>query len=89
MRYPSPADFLTVPPETELRGRGVEADPGQVEAELRARDTQDSSRAAAPLRPAADALLLDTTALDAEAAFAAALRLVRARLAEAGAPLSA
>jgi cytidylate kinase len=64
----------------ELAGRGVAADPAQVEAEIRDRDAQDANRPVAPLRPAADALLLDTTALDAEAAFAAALALVRGRL---------
>jgi cytidylate kinase len=58
------------------------ADPAQVEAELRARDEQDRSRAVAPLVPAADAAVLDTTELDAEAAFAAALALVRERLGE-------
>ena len=64
----------------ELRGRGVAADPAQVEAEIRDRDAQDANRPVAPLKPAADALLLDTTTLDAEAAFAAALALVRERL---------
>jgi cytidylate kinase len=64
----------------ELLARGVTADPAQVEAEIRDRDAQDANRPVAPLKPATDALLLDTTALDAEAAFAAALALVRARL---------
>lgn len=64
----------------ELRARGVAADLAQVEAELRQRDAQDSARAVAPLKPAADAALLDTTSLDAEAAFAAAMALVRARI---------
>lgn len=64
----------------ELRARGVAADPVQVEAELRVRDAQDEARPVAPLRPAADALLLDTTALDAEAAFTEALRLIESRL---------
>lgn len=67
----------------ELTARGVAADPAQVEAEIRDRDAQDANRPVAPLRPAEDAMLLDTTALDAEAAFAAALAMVRARL---GAP---
>ena len=66
----------------ELQARGAAADPAQVEAELRARDEQDRSRAVAPLVPAADAAVLDTTELDAEAAFAAALALVRERLGE-------
>ena len=34
----------------ELRGRGVEADPAQVEAEIRDRDAQDANRPVAPLR---------------------------------------
>jgi cytidylate kinase len=64
----------------ELLARGVAADPAQVEAEIRDRDAQDANRPVAPLKPAPDALLLDTTALDAEAAFAAAMAMVRARL---------
>ena len=38
---------------------------------MRARDALDAARAAAPLRPAPDAVLLDTTELDAETAFRA------------------
>ena len=70
----------------ELAARGVVADPAQVEAEIRDRDAQDANRPVAPLRPAEDALLLDTTALDAAAAFETALAMVRARLAAAGPP---
>ena len=47
-----------------------------VSEDMEARDAADSSRAAAPLRPADGAFVLDTTALDADAAFAAALRYV-------------
>jgi cytidylate kinase len=36
------------------------------------------------MKPAADAMLLDTTALDAEAAFAAALGMIQERLASQG-----
>ncbi|KAA2214132.1 (d)CMP kinase [Pseudoroseomonas oryzae] len=64
----------------ELRGRGVTADLQAVLSELRARDAQDAGRAVAPLKPAADALTLDTTELDAEAAFQVARRLVAERL---------
>ncbi|MDP3415626.1 (d)CMP kinase [Falsiroseomonas sp.] len=64
----------------EMRGRGQAAELAQVEADLRARDAQDSARTVAPLKPAEDAALLDTTTLDAEAAFQAALSVVRARL---------
>lgn len=45
-------------------------------AEILARDARDRSRATAPLKPAADACLLDTSYLDIDAAFAAALALV-------------
>ncbi|MBR0674477.1 (d)CMP kinase, partial [Neoroseomonas soli] len=64
----------------ELRGRGIAADPTQVEAEIRDRDAQDANRPVAPLKPAPDAVVLDTTALDADAAFTAALDLVRERV---------
>ena len=65
----------------ELQARGDRTPLAQVVAELQARDAQDAARAVAPMRPAEDALLLDTTALDADAAFAAALALIRQRLA--------
>jgi len=65
----------------ELRAKGEDADLATVELDLRARDERDSARAAAPLRPAVDAVVLDTSAMDADAAFAAALAAVRERLA--------
>jgi CMP/dCMP kinase len=58
----------------ELRDRGVDVDPAEVERDIRARDQQDAARAIAPLRPADDAETIDTTALDRDATFAAALR---------------
>ena len=64
----------------ELQGRGVPVPLDQVEAELQARDAQDAARATAPLKAAADAVMLDTTTLDADAAFARALEIVRSRL---------
>lgn len=67
----------------ELHARGVAADLDQVAAELRARDAQDAGRSVAPMKPAEDATVLDTTELDAQAAYATALRLVRARMAPA------
>jgi cytidylate kinase len=53
----------------ELRGRGMAATYDVVLQDLRRRDARDQSRAFAPLSPAPDALVLDTTGLDAEAAF--------------------
>lgn len=60
----------------ELLGRGLETDYETVLADVRARDERDMSRAHAPLRPAEDALQLDTSDLDIAAAIAAAIHLV-------------
>jgi cytidylate kinase len=65
--------------ELFLRGETVSLD--EVQADLAARDEADANRTAAPLKPAADAVLFDTTDLDAETAFAQALELVRAKAA--------
>ncbi len=64
----------------ELRARGEAAALRQVADELAERDRRDSERALAPLCQAADAVVLDTTHLDAEAAFARALAAVEERL---------
>jgi len=79
--------FVTASPEArakrrwlELQGKGVQRDLDDVAAEMRARDAQDAQRAAAPMKPAEDAIILDTTVLDAEHAFHMALKLVRSRL---------
>jgi cytidylate kinase len=50
-------------------------------ADIHARDERDSTRAVAPLKQAPDSILLDTSALDVEAAIAEALRMVRSRIA--------
>jgi cytidylate kinase len=47
----------------ELMERGISRTEAEVLAELKARDARDSERATAPLRPAPDAVLLDTTEL--------------------------
>jgi cytidylate kinase len=60
----------------ELRARGEAADYAAVLAEILQRDERDKTRAAAPLVPAADAVLLDTTTLDIEGAFRAAVKIV-------------
>ena len=67
----------------ELKALGQGTDEAAVLADIRNRDARDSQRAVAPLKPAADAALLDTTILDIDAAFAAALALVRPRVEEA------
>jgi len=64
----------------EMQARDQTATLAQVEAEMAARDAQDASRAVAPLMAAADALTLDTSELDADATFAAALSLLQGRI---------
>jgi CMP/dCMP kinase len=64
----------------ELTARGEEATLAAILADIQARDARDASRSAAPLKAAADAVVLDTTELDADEAFAAARAVVdRAR----------
>jgi len=60
----------------ELRERGVETIRPRVLAEMAERDRRDSERAAAPMKAAPDAYLLDTSDMDADAAFAAAVAFI-------------
>ncbi len=55
----------------QLREMGVERGLRELEAQIRQRDDQDRNRAESPLRPAQDAIRIDTTALDIEQVFAA------------------
>ncbi len=57
----------------ELRSRGIPAIPSDVLEDMKTRDARDSQRAVAPLRPAVDAFVLDTSALDADEVFARAV----------------
>ncbi|HEY4275505.1 MAG TPA: (d)CMP kinase [Rhizomicrobium sp.] len=64
----------------ELKGMGIERDEPGLLKELNARDAADKSRPISPLIQAADAVLLDTSDLGIDAAFAAALALVSPRI---------
>jgi cytidylate kinase len=75
--------FVTATPKVrarrraaEMRAAGVAVDDGEVLADIQRRDERDSTRSAAPLRRAADAVVLDTTDLDIEAAVKAAIAIV-------------
>lgn len=79
--------FVTASPEVraerrlkELDARGMHAHYDDVLADIRARDERDSSRDVAPLVPADDAILLDTSDLDVEQAIAQAVRLTEERV---------
>ena len=78
--------FVTASPEVraerrhgELRRLGLNAHLPDVLADIRARDERDQSRAAAPLQAAPDAILIDTSALSAQAAVAEAIAAVEAK----------
>ena len=62
----------------ELRGHGQAVEEADILADIRRRDERDMGRAVAPLKPAPDAHLLDTTTLDIDAAFRAAVDIVEA-----------
>ncbi len=79
--------FVTAAPEIrakrrlkELEERGAAVHYDDVLADIRSRDERDSQRDVAPLRPAPDSLLLDTSALDPQQAVAEAIRLVEEQL---------
>jgi cytidylate kinase len=79
--------FVTATPEERARrrhlevvGRGEAAEFRVILDDILRRDERDRSRSTAPLKEAADALVLDTTALDPDAAFRAALALVEGRI---------
>lgn len=64
----------------ELQQKGQQADYEEILEDIRRRDYNDSHRAAAPLRQADDAVLVDTTGDDFEAAFQKLCVLIRGRL---------
>ncbi|MBC6440808.1 MAG: (d)CMP kinase [Rhodospirillales bacterium] len=64
----------------ELFARGIPADLAAISDEIAERDRRDMERPVAPLRQAEDAVLLDTSEMDAEQAFEAAVEIVRQRL---------
>jgi CMP/dCMP kinase len=64
----------------EMKARGEPVTYEGVLEVIRRRDDRDRSRDSAPMVPAPDALLLDTSALDIEAAFDAAVRLITRKI---------
>lgn len=84
--------FLTAAPEArarrrlaELAAKGEAAEYDKVLADIRQRDEQDTHRAAAPLKKAADAVLVDTTDLDFDQSFEKMKALILERAARAAA----
>jgi cytidylate kinase len=62
----------------EYRGQGRDIEDSTVLVDILKRDERDMHRAAAPLKQAPDAHLLDTTHLDIDAAIRAAIDIVEA-----------
>lgn len=73
--------------ERRYKERVTKGDDGPLEgvlADIRRRDERDAGREAAPMRPAADAFLLDTSNLDIEAAFEKALAVISRKVGQPG-----
>jgi cytidylate kinase len=75
--------FVTASPEVRAKRRAIEmrrlgqtADETAILADIRRRDERDSKRAVAPLKPAADAHILDTSDLDIDAVLRHAVAIV-------------
>jgi cytidylate kinase len=79
--------FVTAAPEVrarrraiEMRSRGLPADESVITEDIRRRDERDSQRAVSPLKPAADAHILDTSDLDIDAVLRHAVAVVEEAL---------
>lgn len=77
--------YVTASPEAratrrwkQLTGQGETVAYEDILADIRIRDERDSARTESPMRPADDAVLLDTTEMSIDAAFDAARRIVEA-----------
>lgn len=64
----------------QLEGRGVKADYQKILGEIKERDDRDRNRATAPLKPAPDALVLDSTHLSIEEVVDTAVKFVESKL---------
>ena len=64
----------------ELLAKGINAKEEDVLADMQERDARDSNRAVAPLVPAADAFLLDTSDMTADQVLACAVEIVKTRM---------
>ena len=83
--------FVTASPEIRAERRYLErkarGEPTSYEAvldEIRRRDERDAQRSEAPMRPAIDAFLLDTSNLDIEAAFNTAVGVISRKVGQRG-----
>ncbi len=78
--------FLTASPEIraerrykQLKEKGISANLADLSRDIRERDERDANRAVAPLKPAADAIVLDSSQMDIEAVLEQVMDLVDRR----------
>lgn len=64
----------------QLKEKGIHVSLGAVQRDLIERDQRDIERAASPLKPASDAILIDTTEMDIEQVFKYVLNLIKSKL---------
>jgi CMP/dCMP kinase len=83
--------YVTATPEVraerrclEMKGRGENTTHKAVLADIRQRDARDATREVSPMLPAVDAVLLDTTDLDIEAAFNTAVGVILRKVGQRG-----
>lgn len=64
----------------EFEAKGIQTSYETVLADMLARDKRDAERASAPMKPAADAIIIDTSDMDADAEIKAVLKIVEQKL---------
>lgn len=64
----------------ELKGRGIETTRAAVLADVLERDARDAGRVEAPMKPAEDAVLIDTSEMAIDAAVAVAIATIQAKM---------
>ncbi len=79
--------FVTASPEVraerrfkEFREKGIDISYENVLADIKSRDERDSQRASAPLKPAPDAVIIDTSALFANDVMEKVCRIIEAKI---------
>ena len=82
--------FLTASPEErarrrhkQLKEKGISANLARLSVDISERDRRDATRTVAPLRPAADAVEVDTTGMSIDEVVALVVELVHGRLSQA------
>jgi cytidylate kinase len=65
---------------TQLKDKGMDVNIARLLTDIKARDERDSQRSVAPLVPAEDAIIIDSTDLDINQVFDSAMEIINSRL---------